>query len=321
MYSLRVDNRYRCIVAKPDNSNSLMLLKVGSHDEAYRWAEQRRVALNLTTNRIQVFQVVTVEEPVFAGKASTVDKTSRLFDDISSDEILRLGVPAEMEQYVRAMRNVAELESAKDKLPADAFEGLSFLAGGFPVDEVIEMLNAEVVSLVCDGLTASEVPQGFYVISGEKDLEAILNAPLEKWRVFLHPVQRDLVECRFNGPARVLGMAGTGKTVVALHRTKHLAQSDEAALRNGRKSILLTTFTKTESESTPIPLTTFTPPSDGLRLRASWPPRTRRGSCSPGPCVSSLGCTPPRCTRRCRARPRLACRRSGRARTPTSRCP
>ena len=76
-----------------------------------------------------------------------------------------------------------------------------------------------------------------------------------------------------------------------------------------------------ELESTPIPLTPFMPPLGGLRHPANWPLRTRPGSCSPAPNGSSRGCTPPRCTRRCRARPRRAWRRPARARTPTSRCP
>ena len=74
-------------------------------------------------------------------------------------------------------------------------------------------------------------------------------------------------------------------------------------------------------ESTPIPLTPFMPPLGGLRHPANWPLRTRPGSCSPAPSGSSRGCTPPRCARRCRARPRRAWRRPARARTPTSRCP
>jgi superfamily I DNA/RNA helicase len=41
----------------------------------------------------------------------------------------------------------------------------------------------------------------------------------------LHPDQRELVERNYNGPARVAGSAGTGKTIVALHRAAHLARA------------------------------------------------------------------------------------------------
>ena len=63
-----------------------------------------------------------------------------------------------------------------------------------------------------------------------------LDAPWEKWTVFLHPAQRQIVEADYSGPARVSGSAGTGKTIVALHRAVFLARQDEDA------RVLLTTF-------------------------------------------------------------------------------
>jgi superfamily I DNA/RNA helicase len=62
--------------------------------------------------------------------------------------------------------------------------------------------------------------------------------PWERWAVFLHPEQRKLVQKDFNGPARVSGTAGTGKTIVALHRAAHLARVDPQA------RVLLTTFSE-----------------------------------------------------------------------------
>ena len=56
----------------------------------------------------------------------------------------------------------------------------------------------------------------FTIMEGEEELKAAMNAPLEKWRVFLHPQQRALAEKKFKGPAKVLGGAGTGKTLLAL---------------------------------------------------------------------------------------------------------
>ena len=56
------------------------------------------------------------------------------------------------------------------------------------------------------------------------EMVKMLNAPLEKWRVFLHPSQANLVTKTHNGPLRVLGGAGTGKTVVAMHRAQYFAK-------------------------------------------------------------------------------------------------
>ena len=80
------------------------------------------------------------------------------------------------------------------------------------------------------------------VLTEDSDLEALLAAPLALWRVFLHPSQRKLVERDWNGPVRVLGGAGTGKTVVAMHRAVWLARK-YADLPG--KPVLFTTFTRT----------------------------------------------------------------------------
>jgi len=56
--------------------------------------------------------------------------------------------------------------------------------------------------------------------------------------VFLHPSQRDIVERTYSGPTRVAGSAGTGKTVVALHRAARLAKTYPDG------SVLLTTFSR-----------------------------------------------------------------------------
>lgn len=78
------------------------------------------------------------------------------------------------------------------------------------------------------------------VVEDELELQAMLNAPLQKWRVFLHPSQRKLITGIKNGAVRVLGGAGTGKTVVAMHRAKWLANQ----LAGENKKILFTTFTR-----------------------------------------------------------------------------
>ena len=72
-----------------------------------------------------------------------------------------------------------------------------------------------------------------------EELQRALDFPWEKWTVFLHPEQRQLVERDYTGPARVAGSAGTGKTIVALHGAAHLARTHPDA------RVLLTTFSDT----------------------------------------------------------------------------
>jgi superfamily I DNA/RNA helicase len=76
----------------------------------------------------------------------------------------------------------------------------------------------------------------FRVVSDQAELAAALDASWDEWAVFLHPAQQEFVDRSFNDPARVIGSAGTGKTVVALHHAVRLA----ADAPNSR--VLLTTF-------------------------------------------------------------------------------
>lgn len=79
----------------------------------------------------------------------------------------------------------------------------------------------------------------FRLINTADELQRALDFPWDKWTVFLHPEQRDWVEREYPGPARVSGSAGTGKTIVALHRAAHLART------NSNARVLLTTFSDT----------------------------------------------------------------------------
>ena len=73
-------------------------------------------------------------------------------------------------------------------------------------------------------------------MSNQEELRRALEYPWDKWTVFLHPARRQVVERSYRGPARVSGSAGTGKTIVALHRAVHLARTYSDA------RVLLTTF-------------------------------------------------------------------------------
>ena len=129
--------------------------------------------------------------------------------------------------------NEDSLLAFADHLPAEAAEALLELAtGGKP--RSLQRSPAAV-----DPFEHPDAQRRFRVMNNVEELAAALDYPWDKWTIFLHPAQRELVERDFNGPARVAGSAGTGKTIVALHRAVHLA-------RNNRESrVLLTTFSDT----------------------------------------------------------------------------
>ena len=162
-------------------------------------------------------------------------EATRAFDDpppafraLKDRELARLGVPPAMLAEVRAVRGEKDLDAMQARLPVEAWEALFLYLAGETYERLV--LEREAPAEPVDtgdfakALERDESRARFIVVEDELELEAMLNAPLERWRVFLHPSQRRLVERRWNGPVRVLGGAGTGKTVVAMHRARRLAR-------------------------------------------------------------------------------------------------
>lgn len=236
IHSVRIDEAYRGIVVRQEETGVYLLLWVDHHDEAYAWAKRKRCEVNPQTGAVQVFDVQQVEEKV---KKSV----KLLFADISDSDLIKLSLPEIQLPFARSLETKEQFFDAEKVFPHDAFENLTWIVEGFPVNEVLEMVAENTASTVkSDSLaTALETPESqksFVIVDGEDELRRIMAEPLEKWRVFLHPSQRKVVQKNFSGPARVLGGAGTGKTVVAMHRAKYLASK-----LGDKDRILFTTFT------------------------------------------------------------------------------
>lgn len=243
MRSVRIDQALRGIILKPQQGDVYCLLWVDRHDEAYRWASGHRVAIHPDLGSIQIF---SVEKELAPPPQLEVKTSGGLFDDLKEREIRRMGVPAESLTRVRAVQTADELEALQSSLPDDAFEALYLFAAGESYEKIIA--DQEAAAGVVDTQDFSKAldhdasRRHFLVITDDSDLDALLAAPLERWRVFLHPSQRKLVERDWGGPAKVLGGAGTGKTVVAMHRAAWLARKYHDL---PGKPILFTTFTRT----------------------------------------------------------------------------
>ncbi len=243
VYSLRVDGTYRVILFKSPREDVYILLWVDHHDEAYRWAQRHRCMIHPETGSLQIVQTEHASQPRIESESHTLKEG--VFAKYRDRELLRLGIPVAMLDKVRNIRSESELDALQERLPEEAYEGLFYLMAGDEYEEVLRYLAQEMEVRIDteDFAKALENPNSlrrFYVVDeDDEELIRMLNAPLEKWRVFLHPSQRALVDRDWNGPVRVLGGAGTGKTVVAMHRarwlTKHLP---------GDGKILFTTFTK-----------------------------------------------------------------------------
>jgi len=246
-WSVSVNKDIRIIVHR--TAASLMLCYVDHHDKAYTWAQKRKIERHPKTGAAQLVEVKERVEVVDSGQWSAASKggdqwsavsglsnhqppvTSHkpLFTDIPDDDLLAYGVPQEWLEDVQQATEDTLFDVAVH-LPQEAAEALLELAtGGTPQ-------KPTTIPDDTDPFSHPDAQRRFRVMSNIEELERALEYPWEKWTVFLHPGQRSLVERNCSGPTRVSGSAGTGKTIVGLHRAVYLAHHYPDA------NILLTTF-------------------------------------------------------------------------------
>jgi superfamily I DNA/RNA helicase len=233
-WSLRVSRDLRMIVHK--TASSLLLCYVDHHDAAYKWAERRKLETHPKTGAAQLVEIrETVQEimvPIYVEEEQAPLKKPAIFKNYTDDDLLGYGVPAEWLSDVKLANEDSILELA-DHLPEEASEALLELAtGGTP------LTSSPSTDGSADPFEHPDAQRRFRVMTNVEELEQALDFPWEKWTLFLHPTQRETVERSYNGPARVSGTAGTGKTIVALHRAVYLARKHSDA------RILLTTFSE-----------------------------------------------------------------------------
>src|SRR3989454_8966464 len=258
-WSVRVTGDIRLIVHK--TGNSLLLCYVNHHNEAYQWAERRKLETHPKTGAAQLVEIrERVQEitiPKYVEPELTAGLNPLLFASLSDSELLGYGVPSEWLPDVRNANEESLLELA-DHLPKEAAEALLDLATGvtpqtarpIPLPSGIGLRveisrsvrpraippQSELAAVLAESFEHPDAKRRFRLINNLEELERALDYPWEKWTVFLHPAQRELVERQYNGPARVSGSAGTGKTIVAVHRVVYLAR------KNPDSRLLLTTF-------------------------------------------------------------------------------
>ena len=241
-WSVRVNRDIRIVLHKSDNS--VLLCYVDHHDDAYKWAERRRIETHPKTGAVQVVEVPERVEKIAAPYFEEMDTLAYSVADspdqpylpgpffsLSEQALLGVGVP---EDWIGDIRQASEdgfLDIA-EHLPAEASDALL---------EYVSTGTLPQPTRVIPGTDPFEHPDAqrrFRVMENMEELERALAYPWEQWAIFLHPSQRRLVDRQFNGPARVSGSAGTGKTVVALHRAAAVLQKDNHA------KVLLTTFSQ-----------------------------------------------------------------------------
>ncbi|MFH8973570.1 UvrD-helicase domain-containing protein [Streptomyces sp. NPDC017890] len=246
MRTIRINDFWRGVVLAPDDGSDVFLLvNVVAHDDAYTWAAKRLYTTNSATRALEVRNVRAIEQLTPQLEKAAAAAESLLFTSYSNTVLRELGIDDQVLRAVRTIIDKAQLEAFGTLLPEDQFEALQYLAEGFPPEDVYRDVVAvrrpvdagpdpdETLATAIANTTSR-----ITLVSGPDELADILEKPFSAWRVFLHPSQRRVAyRVSYGGPVQVTGGPGTGKTVAALHRVKHLLT------RSPEARVLLTTYT------------------------------------------------------------------------------
>jgi superfamily I DNA/RNA helicase/mRNA-degrading endonuclease RelE of RelBE toxin-antitoxin system len=240
--SIRVSQDYRIIMGQL--SDLYCLLYVDHHDQAYRWAERKEIDYNRYTNAIQIVEPIDSSQPSTENNGDSNNTPQEATSpspiaECTDEQLLRLGVPQGWVNIVRWVRTEEGLYELIAHLPEDVIENLEFVVKGHDVRDIIRDVEAGAQE-AGDGKPGSlNERRHFYIVSDDAELKQLLQEDFEAWRVFLHPQQRQIAYGHANGPVKVTGGAGTGKTVAAIHRAQYLARQ----LAPDSKPVFFTTYT------------------------------------------------------------------------------
>jgi len=235
----RVDQKYRAILKEVHPAEVYLLVWIDNHDEAMDWARNKMIHWN---DQTQAFQVYTVDEVAVHHDARTAVARDYFMGRYDGNALMKIGVPEILLPAVLKINDIEGLEQLENYLPVDVFENLFYLLDGAQLDtlisEIQEGRNGE------DAFRSNNNARSFIELTNDELFNEALQGSLQKWKYYLHPSQSALVYGDYKGSAKLSGGAGTGKTVAALHRLKHLVEQSESKL-----PILYTTFTKELTEN------------------------------------------------------------------------
>lgn len=249
--TVRVDKYWRGVVLDLGGGD-YCLMRVVPHDDAYDKTHTFSVHARLGVLEVRDQAGLEAIEPVLRRRAERA--TNRLFDGVSDADLVRLGIDEELLPIVRLIDNEDGLIALEPpRVPRHQYDALAGLASGMTVEEVWAEVAADVAAVPAAGsidtgdlgAAARRTPDWVAFVEGDDELAQMLRPPFSAWRRYLHAAQRDVAfHSAYSGPFLLTGAAGTGKTVVALHRAHHLARNAADPAPGGRPPVLVTTFTK-----------------------------------------------------------------------------
>lgn len=227
-WSAYANGDLRIILAR-QGEGEMVLCWTDHHDKAYLWARRHVLTAHPVTKSMQIVEIPEVAETPARTDAPSEKPKEPLCAQlgVTREDLLGWGVPEIwVESILQAVDENRLLEIGERHLPAEAAEAVLSIAVG----EVPQRRDERADDGVDVAQTEAWNDQSWWVVSADDDLKTALeNANWDSWCVYLHPSQRKLAYRTYDGPYRVCGSAGTGKTVVALHHAKHILSTDPDA--------------------------------------------------------------------------------------------
>jgi superfamily I DNA/RNA helicase len=234
---------YVLVVVQSPNQTDVIFVWIDTLSNAEAWVQVHKFEVNPLIGSLQHYTLPSEKQHVLPPK----DRKNRLFHAYSDEDLKRCAVPVVLLPAVRALKDADGLDALLSHLPLEAGFALVALSQGKSLDEATtsaevgapqEGVNTQDLSAALEHPVSR---QHFVPLNDDATLDAILRAPLAQWRVFLHPEQRKVVQAHANGPMRVMGGAGTGKTIALLHRAVYLLRH---VYPDPQDRFLITTFTR-----------------------------------------------------------------------------
>jgi superfamily I DNA/RNA helicase/mRNA-degrading endonuclease RelE of RelBE toxin-antitoxin system len=254
----RVNDNYRAVLVNAgadDDNSTLWLVAVKKHDDAYKFAETLTLQVNEKTGAAELYDPIALGEALNNARAdssSSVGADPLMPASVTQADLERFGVAPDVAAELKQVTTEDALQRLLEVLPASQSNAVLDLAyGKYPQDVWNDLVIDDPGPIDVEDLeTALKRPLSrlsFTAVDGdnEEELRAVLEGDFAKWRVWLHPLQRKLATHEgWNGPFRVTGGAGTGKTVTAIHRARFLAKRLDSGGADPKVMVLFTTFTR-----------------------------------------------------------------------------
>lgn len=186
--TIRIDLFWRGVVLARERGDLYTLLKVLPHDDAYAWAQRRRVSVNSANGRIEIRDVDATLPELSRMAERTPDS---LLDGVNDADLRRLGVDEQTLEFARVLTDLVQLEASRAFLPENQYDVLIGLVLGYSPEQVRDELGGGEPGQEYDtddiAAAVERTPERVVLVEGPAELVEVFEPPFALWRIYLTP--------------------------------------------------------------------------------------------------------------------------------------